>query len=80
MRKALFYLTYNGIYNFTNGIGTQTQLLLRGLERLLFLRCGRCASESIWSSGSMPGKPNSSETIFKLPATVWICWESPDVV
>lgn len=34
MRKALFYLTYNGIYNFTNGIGTQTQLLLRGLERL----------------------------------------------
>jgi glycosyltransferase involved in cell wall biosynthesis len=34
MRRALFYLTYNGIYNFTNGIGTQTQLLLRGLERL----------------------------------------------
>jgi glycosyltransferase involved in cell wall biosynthesis len=34
MRKALFYLTYNGIYNFTNGIGTQTQLLLRGLECL----------------------------------------------
>lgn len=34
MHKALFYLTYNGIYNFTNGIGTQTQLLLRGLERL----------------------------------------------
>jgi glycosyltransferase involved in cell wall biosynthesis len=34
MSKAIFYLTYNGIYNFTNGIGTQTQLLLRGLERL----------------------------------------------
>ena len=34
MRKALFYFTYNGIYNFTNGIGTQTQLLLRGLEHL----------------------------------------------
>jgi len=34
MPKAIFYLTYNGIYNFTNGIGTQTQLLLRGLERL----------------------------------------------
>src|SRR5215813_9534253 len=34
MRNAIFYLTYNGIYNFTNGIGTQTQLLLRGLERL----------------------------------------------
>src|SRR5215510_335379 len=34
MRNALFYLTYNGIYNFTNGIGTQTQLLLRGLECL----------------------------------------------
>ena len=33
-RHALFYLTYNGVYNFTNGIGTQTQLLLRGLERL----------------------------------------------
>jgi glycosyltransferase involved in cell wall biosynthesis len=34
MSNAIFYLTYNGIYNFTNGIGTQTQLLLRGLERL----------------------------------------------
>jgi glycosyltransferase involved in cell wall biosynthesis len=34
MRNALFYLTYNGIYNLTNGIGTQTQLLLGGLERL----------------------------------------------
>jgi glycosyltransferase involved in cell wall biosynthesis len=33
-RNAIFYLTYNGIYNFTNGIGTQTQLLLSGLERL----------------------------------------------
>lgn len=32
MRNAIFYLTYNGVYNFTNGIGTQTQLLLRGLE------------------------------------------------
>ena len=30
MPNAIFYLTYNGIYNFTNGIGTQTQLLLRG--------------------------------------------------
>jgi glycosyltransferase involved in cell wall biosynthesis len=34
MPKAIFYLTYNGIYNFTNGIGTQMQLLLHGLERL----------------------------------------------
>ncbi|MDH3598585.1 MAG: hypothetical protein OEU26_02975, partial [Candidatus Tectomicrobia bacterium] len=34
MRNALFYLTYNGLYNFTNGIGTQTQLLLGGLEML----------------------------------------------
>jgi glycosyltransferase involved in cell wall biosynthesis len=34
MRNALFYLTYNGLYNFTNGIGTQTQLLLGGLETL----------------------------------------------
>jgi len=34
MPNAICYLTYNGIYNFTNGIGTQTQLLLRGLERL----------------------------------------------
>jgi glycosyltransferase involved in cell wall biosynthesis len=33
-RQALFYLTYNGVYNFTNGIGTQTQLLLRGLEHM----------------------------------------------
>ncbi len=34
MRNAIVYLTYNGVYNFTNGIGTQTQLLLTGLEHL----------------------------------------------
>ena len=34
MHNAIFYLTYNGVYNFTNGIGTQTQLLLSGLERI----------------------------------------------
>jgi glycosyltransferase involved in cell wall biosynthesis len=34
MRNALFYLTYNGVYNFTNGIGTQTQLLLSGMEAM----------------------------------------------
>ncbi|ETX08565.1 glycosyltransferase family 4 protein [Candidatus Entotheonella palauensis] len=34
MRNAIFYLTYNGLYNFTNGIGTQTQLLLGGLEAM----------------------------------------------
>jgi glycosyltransferase involved in cell wall biosynthesis len=32
MRNAIFYLTYNGFYNFTNGIGTQTQLLISGFE------------------------------------------------
>src|SRR5262245_48980029 len=34
MRNAIFYLTYNGLYNFTNGIATQTQLLTSGLEAL----------------------------------------------
>lgn len=34
MRNAIFYLTYNGLYNFTNGIGTQTQLFISGLETL----------------------------------------------
>jgi glycosyltransferase involved in cell wall biosynthesis len=34
MRNAIFYLTYNGLYNFTNGIGTQTQLLISGFEVL----------------------------------------------
>ena len=34
IRSAIVYLTYNGIYNFTNGIGTQSQLLLSGLEHL----------------------------------------------
>ena len=34
MRNAIFYLTYNGLYNFTNGIGTQTQLLISGFELL----------------------------------------------
>jgi glycosyltransferase involved in cell wall biosynthesis len=34
MRNAIFYLTYNGLYNFTNGIGTQAQLLISGLEAM----------------------------------------------
>ena len=34
MRNAIFYLTYNGLYNFTNGIGTQTQILISGFEAL----------------------------------------------
>jgi glycosyltransferase involved in cell wall biosynthesis len=34
MRNALFYLTYNGLYNYTNGIGTQTQLLISGIEAM----------------------------------------------
>ena len=34
MRNAIFYLTYNGLYNFTNGIGAQTQLLISGLEAM----------------------------------------------
>lgn len=34
MRNALFYLTYNGLYNFTNGIGTQAQLLISGLQTI----------------------------------------------
>src|SRR5262249_38044269 len=34
MRNAIFYLTYNGLYNFTNGIGTQTQLFISGLEAM----------------------------------------------
>jgi glycosyltransferase involved in cell wall biosynthesis len=34
MNNAIFYLTYNGLYNFTNGIGTQTQLLISGFEAL----------------------------------------------
>src|SRR5919108_662061 len=34
MRNAIFYLTYNGLYNFTNGIGTQTQILIGGLEAI----------------------------------------------
>src|SRR5438128_7039711 len=34
MRNAIFYVTYNGLYNFTNGIGTQTQLLISGLESI----------------------------------------------
>jgi glycosyltransferase involved in cell wall biosynthesis len=41
MRNAIFYLTYNGLYNFTNGIGTQTQLLISGLEVLREMLLGR---------------------------------------
>lgn len=30
-KRALFYLTFNGVYNNNNGIGTQTKLLLEGV-------------------------------------------------
>ena len=33
MKNALFYLTYNGFYNYTTGIGTQTKVILKGLAR-----------------------------------------------
>ncbi len=31
MRKSLYYLTFNGVFNNTNGVGTQTKILLEGL-------------------------------------------------
>jgi len=51
VRNAIFYLTYNGLYNFTNGIGTQTQLLISGLEAIreaLMRRMG--PSMCMWSA------------------------------
>lgn len=32
MKRAIFYLTYNGVYNNTNGIGTQTKIFLKGIH------------------------------------------------
>jgi glycosyltransferase involved in cell wall biosynthesis len=32
MARAIFYLTYNGIFNNTNGIGTQTKTFLAGIS------------------------------------------------
>lgn len=32
MTKAIIYLTYNGVFNNTNGIGTQTQIFLSGID------------------------------------------------
>ena len=32
MKNGIFFLTYNGYYNFTSGIGTQTNTFLRGIE------------------------------------------------
>lgn len=32
MKRGIFYLTFNGIFNNTNGIGTQTKTLLQGIE------------------------------------------------
>lgn len=31
--RAIFYLTYNGVFNNTNGIGTQTKTFLAGMAR-----------------------------------------------
>ncbi|MHB8576284.1 MAG: glycosyltransferase family 4 protein [Dehalococcoidia bacterium] len=33
VRRAIFYLTYNGVFNNTNGIGTQTKTFLAGMLR-----------------------------------------------
>lgn len=32
MKNGIFFLTYDGYYNFTSGIGTQTKTFLKGLE------------------------------------------------
>ncbi len=32
MKKGIFFLTYDGYYNFTSGIGTQTKTFLKGIE------------------------------------------------
>ena len=32
MKKGIFYLTYNGYYNYSTGIGTQTKLFLGGID------------------------------------------------
>jgi hypothetical protein len=32
MKRGIFNLTFNGIFNNTNGIGTQTKTLLQGIE------------------------------------------------
>lgn len=32
MKNSIFFLTYDGYYNFTSGIGTQTKTFLRGIE------------------------------------------------
>ena len=32
MKRAIFYLTFNGVYNVSNGIGTQTQTFLNGIH------------------------------------------------
>lgn len=31
MKKSIYYLTFNGIFNNTNGVGSQTKILLEGL-------------------------------------------------
>jgi len=33
MARSIFYLTYNGVFNNTNGIGTQTKTFLSGIDR-----------------------------------------------
>ncbi len=32
MKNGIFFLTYDGYYNFTSGIGTQTKTFLKGIE------------------------------------------------
>lgn len=32
MKNGIFFLTYDGYYNFTSGIGTQTRTFLKGIE------------------------------------------------
>ena len=32
-KRAIYYLTFNGVYNINNGIGSQTKLFLEGIEK-----------------------------------------------
>lgn len=32
-KKAIYYLTFNGVYNNNNGIGTQTKLILEFIDK-----------------------------------------------
>lgn len=81
--RTIFYLTYNGIFNNTNGIGTQTKTFLAGMLRhrdelqqefgpLSVHLVSPCASSDAWGYSSVD-LDYAQEATRRLGGAVYFC-------